>query len=182
MTIQDFWSSIWQSGAGIWLITAGLKLLVIIIVAFIVQWVVGKFIRTIIQKVIGKTPGTKAARLERINTLTEVFSKTAGLIIFTVAILMVLSQLGINILPVLTGAGILGIAIGFGAQDLVKNIFSGVFILLEDQFSEGDSVRVAGIEGRVEDFDLRRTVIRDSHNTQYYIPNGEITIVGNKTK
>jgi small-conductance mechanosensitive channel len=182
MTLQGLWLSIWQSGAGIWLITAGLKLLVIIIGAIVAQIIITKFIRGILQRIIARGSGSKAARLERINTLTTVFSKTVALVIFVVALLMVFSQLGINIMPILTGAGIVGIAIGFGAQDLVKNIFAGIFILLEDQFSEGDTVSLAGIEGKVEDFDLRRTVVRDSHNTQHYIPNGEIRIVANKSK
>ena len=95
---------------------------------------------------------------------------------------MIFIELGINVTPILTGAGIIGIAIGFGAQDMVKNVFHGFFILLEDQSSEGDVVMIAGITGTVENFDLRRTVIRDLDGVQHHIPNGEITVASNKTK
>ena len=95
---------------------------------------------------------------------------------------MIFIELGINVTPILTGAGIVGIAVGFGAQDIVKNIFHGIFILMEDQYSEGDVVTIANITGTVENFDLRRTIIRDLDGVQHHVPNGEITVASNKTK
>ena len=121
-------------------------------------------------------------REQRLDTLTHVFAQLAGFIVFSVSILMILSELDINIAPVLTGAGIIGLAVGFGAQDLVKNLVSGIFILLEDQYIQGDTIKIAGIEGVVENFGLRKTVIRDAEGVVHHIPNGEVGIVGNKSR
>lgn len=182
MTLQDIWLSIWQSGAGIWLITAGLKLLVILLVAGISSWILGRFIRALVIRLATKSSPSGNLRQEHVVTVTNVFTRIAGIAIWLIAILMILSQFGINIAPILAGAGILGIAVGFGAQDLVRNFFAGIFILIEDQYTEGDDVDLAGITGKVESFDLRRTVVRTADGAQYFIPNGEIKIAGNKTK
>lgn len=171
-----------QSGAWVWFATAGLKLLIILIVAWLANWIIGRFLRRFVDQIIARTGRSVAGRAEHVQTLTQVFSKIIAVSIYSVAFLMVLSQFGINITPILTGAGVVGLAIGFGAQDLVKNFFAGIFILLEDQFSVGDEVTIAGITGKVEDFDLRSTVLRDSDNVQHFIPNAEATIVSNKSK
>ncbi|MGH2542223.1 MAG: mechanosensitive ion channel family protein, partial [Ardenticatenaceae bacterium] len=118
----------------------------------------------------------------RAKTLEGVAIATFSVAIVVIALLMILAEYGVPIGPLLAGAGIAGIAIGFGAQSLVKDFISGVFILLEDQYREGDVVRVGGISGLVEDINLRRTVLRDQDFIQHYIPNGEITIASNFTK
>jgi small conductance mechanosensitive channel len=99
-----------------------------------------------------------------------------------VAALEVLSQLGFNLGPVLASAGIAGLAIGFGAQALVKDVINGFFILLENQYDVGDTVRVASVAGTVEDMSLRRTVLRDADGSVHTIPNSEIKLVSNLTR
>ena len=95
---------------------------------------------------------------------------------------MVLAQLGVNLAPALAAVGVVGIAVGFGAQNLVRDFFAGIFIILENQYRVGDVVNIAGIGGLVEDINLRRTVLRDLDYKQHYIPNGEVRIATNMTK
>jgi len=169
----------------LWAQTSGLKILIIIVVGIMAQIIMTKTTKTLLSSVLGKhitSQRSDLGRQKRIDTIHQVITKTIGIIIFLIVLLMIFIELGINVTPILTGAGIIGIAIGFGAQDMVKNVFHGFFILLEDQYSEGDVVTVAGITGTVEDFDLRRTVIRDLDGVQHCIPNGEITVASNKTK
>jgi len=99
-----------------------------------------------------------------------------------VALFMIISELGINITPALAGLGVAGIAVGFGAQSLVKDLFNGILILLENHYSVGDCVHRAGIDGLGEDITLRRTVLRDLDGTVHSIPNGEISVASNYTK
>jgi len=95
---------------------------------------------------------------------------------------MILSEVGINITPLIAGFGIAGLAVGFGAQSLVRDIIAGLFILLENQYSVGDWVQIAGIGGGVEEINLRRTVLRDFDGTVHTVPNGEIRVASNFTK
>lgn len=168
-----------------WLQTSGLKIAIVIVVSIVVHLVIAGLTRRLLNSTLAKHVTGKRSevgRQKRVDTLHEVFRKTLGVVIFLIVLLMIFVELDINIAPILTGAGIVGIAVGFGAQDMVKNLFHGIFILLEDQYSEGDIVALAGITGTVEDFDLRRTVLRDLDGVQHHIPNGEIAIASNKTK
>jgi len=168
-----------------WLLTHGVKIAAIIVGGGLIYWIIAhwgqKALAALLAKtaVAGRSPDGKK---KRIKTLNEVLTKTVGIVLFLIVILMVLIELGINITPILAGAGVAGIAVGFGAQSLVKDFFHGLFILLEDQYAEGDIISTGNISGIVEDFDLRRTILRDLDGIQYHIPNGEITIVGNKTR
>jgi small conductance mechanosensitive channel len=99
-----------------------------------------------------------------------------------VTILTILSQVGVSITPILAGLGIVGIAVGFGAQTLVKDIISGFFVFFEDQYGIGDVAQVAGITGLVEDITLRRTILRDLDGIVHSVPNGEIRVASNYTK
>jgi small conductance mechanosensitive channel len=118
----------------------------------------------------------------RSQTLSTVMITTLGALILVIAVFTVLSEIGIDITPLLAGAGVAGIAIGFGAQNLIKDLLSGLFILLEDQYNKGDVVEVAGREGTVEEINLRRTVLRDLDGVVYSIPNGEISTTSNYTR
>ncbi|MBU1083031.1 mechanosensitive ion channel family protein, partial [Patescibacteria group bacterium] len=179
MIYSSFWEQVihWLSGTGI-------RVGIIILVAFVARYVFVNLFNNILQKWISARVTGRASigHQKRAITLGRVMAKTADIIIFSLALLTVLLELGINVTPVLTGAGILGLAIGFGAQDMIKNIFHGLFILIEDQYSEGDIVSVGGKTGTVEAFDLRRTVLRDLSGTQHHIPNGEISTASNMTK
>ncbi len=169
----------------IWMQESGIKIILIIVLGFITQIVLTKASRTVLTSALSKhmaSDRSDSGREKRINTIHQVLVKTIGIILFLIILLMVFIEMGINVTPILTGAGIMGIAIGFGAQDVVKNIFHGIFILTEDQYSEGDVITVAGITGTVEMFDLRRTILRDLDGTQHHIPNGEIAIASNKTR
>jgi len=122
------------------------------------------------------------ARARQVKTMAGVIGSVGKFAIFFVASLEILSQLGFNLGPLLASAGIVGLAIGFGAQTLVKDVINGFFILLENQYDIGDSVRAAGVKGNVEDMSLRRTVLRDDDGTVHTIPNSEIKLVSNMTR
>ncbi len=124
-----------------------------------------------------------AAELERrISTLQGLAVRTAAIVIGVIATLTVLDLFDINIGPAVAGLGVVGIAVGFGAQTLIKDWLAGIFVVIENQYSEGDVVRIAGVEGVVEEFSLRRTVLRDLDDTLHSVPNGTITVASNTTR
>ncbi len=119
---------------------------------------------------------------QRVKTLSSVLINTGTTIIAIVAIFTILAETGVNITPALAGLGIAGVAIGFGAKSLVKDIFNGLLILLENQYGVGDVVQVAGVIGLVEEVSLRRTVLRDLDGIVHSVPNSEIKVASNFTK
>jgi small conductance mechanosensitive channel len=119
---------------------------------------------------------------KRVDTLSGVLTATVQVIVILVFVFMLLSEVGLNIAPVLAGVGIAGIAIGFGAQSLVKDILAGLFIIMENQYRKGDVVKIADVAGLVEDINLRRTVLRDMDGVVHNVPNGEIRVASNLTK
>ena len=129
-------------------------------------------------------PGDVSLRAEqRINALTSVMRSVATAVIFTIAIFLIIGEFGVNLAPLLAGAGIVGIALGFGAQSLVKDFLSGVFILVEDQFGVGDIVDLdQQTSGTVEAVSLRTTRLRAVDGTVWHVPNGDIRRVGNKSQ
>ncbi|MBA3743307.1 mechanosensitive ion channel family protein [Sporichthya sp.] len=121
-------------------------------------------------------------RRQRAQTVSSVLESVATGVIFTVAILMALSELGMNIAPLIASAGIIGVAIGFGAQSLVKDFLSGIFMVIEDQYGVGDVCDLGDAVGTVESVGLRVTRLRDVNGTVWYVRNGEILRVGNKSQ
>ncbi|MBW8369513.1 MAG: mechanosensitive ion channel family protein [Thiobacillus sp.] len=121
-------------------------------------------------------------RIKRLDTLERVFRYVATVIITLVGAMLVLSEVGISIAPILATAGVLGIAIGFGAQSLVKDYFNGFFLLLENQVRQGDVVEVSGKGGLVEEMTLRYIRLRDYEGSVHYIPNGTIDTVTNRSR
>lgn len=121
-------------------------------------------------------------RAQQIQTISTVLNSVANVAVIFTATLMVLSILEMHIEPLLASAGIAGLAIGFGAQTLVHDFINGFFVLLEDKYNIGDTIRVAGVKGVVEDMTLRRTVLRDDDGTVHIIPNSQIQIVSNMTR
>ncbi|HWH34362.1 MAG TPA: mechanosensitive ion channel family protein [Acidimicrobiales bacterium] len=122
-------------------------------------------------------------RLEqRAETLAGVAKSVVRIVVWTVAVLLVLEEFGLNLGPLLAGASIVGVAVGFGAQSLVKDFFSGFFILVEDQYAVGDVITIADQTGTVEEINLRVTRIRAADGTVWFVPNGEIRKVGNSAK
>lgn len=119
---------------------------------------------------------------KRLETLGRVSRYTAGVIITLITGMLVLTELGISIAPILASAGIVGIAVGFGAQSLVKDYFTGLSLLLENQIHQGDVVTVAGLGGLVEEVTLRYIRLRDYEGTVHYIPNSAVTTVSNRSR
>lgn len=105
----------------------------------------------------------------------------ARTLIWSLTLIVVLGTIGISVGPLIAGAGIAGVAVGFGAQSIVKDFFSGFFFLFEDQFGVGDTISVAGVTGTVERMTLRITMLRDANGTAYFVPNSTITTVANRT-
>jgi len=152
---------------------------VILLLAWALQALAARLIRLFRGYVSGRTGAEERARVE---TLARVIRNAATVVILLVAGMLVLGELGISVAPILATAGVAGIAIGFGAQSLIKDYFNGVFLLLEDQLRQGDVVEVAGKGGQVEEVTLRYVRLRDFDGHVHYVPNGEIKVVTNRTR
>jgi small-conductance mechanosensitive channel len=127
-------------------------------------------------------PGAPKRQAERARTTASVLSSILNAAIWTIAIGMILGEFGFNLGPVIASAGVLGVAIGLGAQTLVRDVISGIFMLIEDQYGVGDSIKVLSIEGVVEKVGLRITTVRDLDGTLWYVRNGEILLIGNQSQ
>jgi moderate conductance mechanosensitive channel len=131
----------------------------------------------------GTTPGAVSPRrAQRARTIGSVLRSASSLIILGIAVVMILAEFGVALGPILASAGIVGVALGFGAQSLVRDFLSGMFMLLEDQYGVGDIVDLGTANGTVEAVGLRITTVRDGNGTVWYVRNGEILRVGNKTQ
>ena len=161
----------------------------IVLVALIAMRLASVFVRGLVRTLFDReaTEGTaqqlSAAEVKkRIDTLGGLATQLITFFIGVIALLMILGTLGLDIGPAVAGLGVVGIAIGFGAQSLVRDFFNGALILIENQFSVGDVVRLAGVDGTVEDFTLRRTTVRDLDGIVHTIPNSEIKVASNRTR
>jgi small-conductance mechanosensitive channel len=132
--------------------------------------------------VLASNPLAAARRAQRARTIGSVLRSTATLVVGAIVVLLMLDDVGVNIMPLVASAGVAGVALGFGAQSLVKDFLSGMFLLLEDQYGVGDTITVGDVSGTVEAVALRITKIRDATGTLWYVRNGEILKVGNKTQ
>jgi small-conductance mechanosensitive channel len=159
-----------------------LSTLTIITIVLLLSTVV--IIPKLIQKMVRKSQAaqTDEEMNKRSNTLVSVIVTTLQVVILFIFVLMVLSEFNYNITAILTGAGVLGLAISFGAQSLVKDLIAGFFIITENQYRVGDVVRIADVSGGVEEINLRRTILRDLDGITHVVPNGEIRIASNLTK
>jgi moderate conductance mechanosensitive channel len=157
------------------------KILAIIIVAIILNRLL-KLITKRLDIFSRKQALPSGVRAQQLRTVASVNYSVGTFIITFVALMMILGAVGINIGPLLASAGIAGLAVGFGAQTLVKDVINGFFILLENQYDIGDAVRVGGVQGTVEFVTMRRTVLRDADGSVHNIPNSEIKIVTNLTR
>jgi moderate conductance mechanosensitive channel len=163
-----------------WLLSQGIRIALILVAAYLAGMVGRRFIKRIVAQ--GVKNGSKEAIEKRQKTLVSIFSGVLKVSIWAVALMMIVSELGINIGPVLAGAGILGVAVGFGAQYVIRDFLAGLFIIIENQYRIGDVVCLDGTCGLVEDIDLRKTVLRDLDGTIHYIPNGEVKKTSNSSK
>ncbi len=164
-----------------WLMTSGLRILVVVIAAFILVRLLAAALKKLELVLTGKTGGSLEQE-KRVRTLVGLIRKIAWIGSIVVAIVIILSELGVDIKPIITAAGIGGLALGFGAQSLVRDLISGFFMLLEDQIRVGDVVVLNGTAGEVVDMNLRTTVLRDLSGVVHIFPNGNINSVSNMTK
>ena len=171
-------------GAKDWLLAHGTRLGLIVFLSASVLFILGIAVPAAIKTFVARgMPGQPEEEVQkRANTLTAVLVTAGQVFVIGMAVFMVLSELGINIAPILAGAGVVGIALGFGAQSLVKDIIAGLFIIMENQYRVGDVVKVADVAGLVEGINLRRTVLRDLDGIVHVVPNGEIRVASNFTK
>lgn len=153
------------------------KILAIIVIALVLSNLIRRAINLFGHEIAKKSRDRDA--ITRVNTLGRVFRYIASVTIYLIAFMLILSELKINIAPILGAAGIVGIAIGFGAQSLVKDYVGGLFILIEDQIRQGDTVKIEGYEGTVEEITLRYVRLRDYDGFVHFIPNGQIRMVTN---
>lgn len=158
------------------IIVSGLSFsLAAILVSYLISILLKKVIGVFFYQVKGRMKGKFAAKTSTLRTLVN---NIIDVFIFVIAIFMILSHWGVDIIPLLTGAGIVGLALSFGAQTLVKDIISGLFIIAENQYNVGDKVKIIDkYEGVVEQITLRLTVLKDKKGNYIYIPNSQITSV-----
>src|SRR5256714_7643241 len=156
------------------------RIVVILAVAWLLQAVARRIIKTFRGYMARRT--SAADELRRIDTVGTAFRYFATVIVVLVAGTLVLNELGISVAPILATAGVAGVAIGFGAQSLIKDYFTGFFLLVEDQIREGDVVEIGGKTGEVEEVTLRYVRLRDAEGVVTFIPNGEIKMVINRTR
>ena len=167
-----------------WLKDDGVTILIIVVVGALLWFALNKFLPPIIRRAVALTKykESKEGMEKRTNTLLYVFKGVGRVFIVIVGIMMVLDVVGVPITPVLAGFGIAGIAIGFGAQYLIRDMIAGIFIIMENQYRVGDVARVADITGLVEEVHLRKTVLRDLDGIVHHVPNGEIRVASNFTR
>jgi len=155
------------------------RITVILLAAWLLQAFAGRLIARLHRIVERRRQGDD---LRRINTLNTVLRNFGTVLVVLIAGMLVLGEVGISVAPLLATAGVAGLAIGFGAQSLIKDYFNGFFLLIEDQLREGDVVEIAGKAGEVEEMTLRYVRLRDGDGFVYFIPNGEIKMVVNRTR
>ena len=167
-----------------WLIDHGIRILVILVVGAVLWFALNKLLPPIVRRGVARTKyrESKEGLEKRTNTLVSIFKGVGRVFIVIIGIMMILDEVGVAVAPVLAGFGIAGIAIGFGAQYLIRDLIAGIFIILENQYRVGDVVRVADITGLVEDVTLRKTVLRDLDGIVHHVPNGEIRAASNFTR
>jgi small-conductance mechanosensitive channel len=181
--IHNFWGVVqsWRLDALEFLRKDAPKLLVILIVSFILLRLI-KAITNRLARFSRQQALPSGVRSQQLRTLSGVVYSVSVFVVVFFAIIEILTQLNVNIGPLLASAGVAGLAIGFGAQTLVKDVINGFFILMENQYDVGDVVRIAGVGGTVEAMTLRRTTLRDVDGALHTIPNSEIKIVSNLTR
>jgi moderate conductance mechanosensitive channel len=168
-----------------WFKQHGVRILFIIVFSAMLYLALRKAIPRAMHLAMGKrnwSSKTKEEQDKRLKTLSRVFVITCGILILVIALFMILSELGVNIGPLIAGFGIVGVAVGFGAQYLIRDLIAGLFIIMENQYNVGDVVKIGNISGLVEEINLRRTVLRDLDGIVHFVPNGESGIVSNFTK
>ncbi len=171
----------WRTNGAQWAEYALPKLLVILLVSFVFLTLLRAITRKLVEFSKAHHVHT-GLRAQQLRTLASVIQSVGTVVIYFLAAMQALPLFGVDVKPILASAGIAGLAIGFGAQTLVKDVINGFFILLENQYDLGDTVRIAGVTGTVESMTLRRTTLRDANGAIHVVPNSEIKVVSNMTR
>ena len=200
MTVLAKDPAAWETARD-WLVGVPLQILVVLIVAIVVQFVLTRVIKRVVKRASERARRERLAQMRQITRTAELSTllltqrteqraaaigtllrSVIAITVWTVAGVTILSLLGINVAPLLASAGIIGVALGFGAQTLVKDYLSGIFLIIEDQFGVGDVVDVGDVIGTVEEVALRYTRLRDMTGVVWYVRNGEILRVANRSQ
>lgn len=176
-------NSFWHSKIIPWAITSGLRIIVVLIASIALYFIAKNVARRVIKLSVVIQEGEDAVgEQQRENTLIQIATVVLKVVVVIISGLMIASEFGIAIAPLLASAGVVGLALGFGGQYLIKDVISGLFIILENQYRIDDAVEIAGISGKVEKITLRVTTLRDLDGIIHHIPHGEIKTVSNKSK
>jgi small conductance mechanosensitive channel len=201
--MQQWLGEDWQSQVITWMITKPLAILVLVLTAVILRWFLHRLIDRLVRRAAeglpspvlkrrskeqseasSQVPPAVAAgrRVQRAETMGSLLKSVTSIVIFTIFGITIIAELGYPVGPLIASAGVVGVAIGFGAQSLVKDFLSGIFMIFEDQYGVGDSVDLGEAIGNVEAVGLRVTRLRDVEGTVWYVRNGEIIRVGNQSQ
>ena len=197
--VEDVTHSEWLAKASNWLIAKPFSILMLIVIAIVVRWVIHRMIDRLTRRAAeGAVPGVIGTRMpqfflehnaalierrkQRAETMGGLLKSITTGVIAVIVLFMVIAQLGYNIAPLIASAGIIGVALGFGSQTVVKDFLSGIFMILEDQYGVGDTANLGVATGTIEAVGLRVTRLRDVNGTVWYVRNGEIVRVGNQSQ
>lgn len=198
--VHDVTGNEWLARVSNWLIAKPLVIVGLVLLGLVVRWLLHRAIDRVASRVaegavptvlargkvseilLDDNPAAAERRQQRAATMGGLLKSIATAVIAAVVLLMVMSEVGVDIAPLIASAGILGIALGFGAQTLVKDFLSGIFMIMEDQYGVGDAVNLGEATGTVEAVGLRVTRLRDVNGTVWYVRNGEILAVGNMSQ
>jgi small-conductance mechanosensitive channel len=197
--VEDLTHSEWLAHASNWLIAKPFSILMLIVIAIVIRWVIHRTIDRLTRRAAeGAVPGVIGTRVpqfflehspalierrkQRAETMGGLLKSITTGVIAVIVLFMIISQLGYDIAPLIAGAGIIGVALGFGSQTLVKDFLSGIFMILEDQYGVGDTANLGVATGTIEAVGLRVTRLRDVDGTVWYVRNGEVLAVGNMSQ
>jgi moderate conductance mechanosensitive channel len=196
--VDHLTGNVWLAQAADWLIAKPLQILVLVLVAWAARWLLHRMIDRLVKRAAaglptpmlrrGRSEKRVAApvgagrRVQRAETMGSLLKSIASIVIFTITGITAIAELGYPIGPLVASAGVVGVALGFGAQSLVKDFLSGIFMIFEDQYGVGDVVDLGEASGTVESVGLRVTRLRDVEGTVWYVRNGEILRVGNSSQ
>ena len=164
------------------LVVAGIRVLLVIVIALVALNVTSWIANRIDRKMIERGELKPSEGVKRRRTLTNIVKYSINTLILLVTVITILHETGVDITPILAGAGIMGIVIGLGTQNLMRDVLGGMFVLMEHQYDVDDVISVAGVRGKVEKVTLRMTRLRDVEGSVHFVPNGQASVVTNLTK
>jgi small conductance mechanosensitive channel len=166
-----------------WLVVHGFRIILILVGAYIIYKISGKFIDKMVRATVTLDRHlSEESERKREDTLIKIFSWASNILLLLIAAMMVMQEIGIPVGPIIAGAGIVGLAFGFGGQYLIRDFITGIFMILENQYRIGDVVSLDDTEGLVEDISLRMTTLRDLNGIVHHVPHGDIRRVSNHSK